>query len=172
MRRRFATLDVFTTRRFAGNPLASCSMRKGCDGGAMQTIAREFNLSETVFVLPPTRAATGRSCASSRPGANCPSPATRPSGTAVLLGLDGQNEADAQAFGLEEEVGIVPCIVERRGPGAGYARFRLPRLPEVIEGAPNASDAAWALGLDPAEIGFAGTSRAAVPPGSPTSSFR
>ena len=154
MRRRFATLDVFTTRRFAGNPLAVVLDAEGLDGDAMQTITREFNLSETVFVLPPE---DGRHRAKLRiftPGRELPFAGHPTVGTAVLLGLDGQNGADAQAFGLEEGVGIVTCIVERRGEGTGYARFRLPRLPEAMEGEPAVADVAWALGLDPSEIGF------------------
>ena len=47
MRRRFFTLDVFTGRRFAGNPLAVVLEAGGLDQAAMQTVAREFNLSET-----------------------------------------------------------------------------------------------------------------------------
>ena len=53
MRRRFVTLDVFTDKRFAGNPLAVVLEPAGLDPAAMQSIAREFNLSETVFVQPP-----------------------------------------------------------------------------------------------------------------------
>ena len=53
MRRDFFTLDVFTARKFAGNPLAVVMNGQGLDDAQMQTIAREFNLSETVFVLPP-----------------------------------------------------------------------------------------------------------------------
>ena len=53
MRYRFVTADVFTDRPFGGNPLAVLPDARGLDGGQMQSIAREFNLSETVFVLPP-----------------------------------------------------------------------------------------------------------------------
>ena len=53
MRRRFVTLDVFTERRFAGNPLAVVLDPAGLDTATMQAIAREFNYPETVFVLPP-----------------------------------------------------------------------------------------------------------------------
>jgi PhzF family phenazine biosynthesis protein len=53
MRRHFITLDVFTSRRFAGNPLAVVLDGEGLEGDSMQAIAREFNLAETVFVLPP-----------------------------------------------------------------------------------------------------------------------
>ena len=77
MRRRFVTLDVFTTRRFAGNPLAVVLDPGGLDTAAMQTIAREFNLSETVFVFPPADRQTAQSCASSRRHANCRSPVIR-----------------------------------------------------------------------------------------------
>ena len=53
MRRRFATLDVFTDRRFAGNPLAVVLDAEALDAAAMQAIAREFNHPETVFVFAP-----------------------------------------------------------------------------------------------------------------------
>ncbi len=49
----FETADVFTRLRFGGNPLALVHGAESLDGTAMQAIAREFNLSETVFVLPP-----------------------------------------------------------------------------------------------------------------------
>ena len=49
----FVTVDVFTDRRFGGNPLAVFPDARGLDDGEMQAIAAEFNLSETTFVLPP-----------------------------------------------------------------------------------------------------------------------
>src|SRR5262245_31761100 len=54
MDRRFYTLDVFTTTRFEGNPLAVVTDGDGLSQEAMQVIAREMNLSETVFVQKPT----------------------------------------------------------------------------------------------------------------------
>jgi len=50
MQRRYVILDVFTDRAFAGNPLAVVLDGAGLDDGQMQTVAGEFNLSETVFV--------------------------------------------------------------------------------------------------------------------------
>ncbi|MGG5812287.1 PhzF family phenazine biosynthesis protein [Falsiroseomonas sp. CW058] len=50
----YETCDVFTTTRFGGNPLAVVYGAEALDGAAMQRVAREFNLSETVFVLPAT----------------------------------------------------------------------------------------------------------------------
>ena len=54
MSHRFYTLDVFTTKRFEGNPLAVFTDGDGLSQNAMQAIAREMNLSETVFVQKPT----------------------------------------------------------------------------------------------------------------------
>jgi len=54
MKRRLYTLDVFTTKRFAGNPLAVVTDGDGLSTAKMQAIAREMNLSETVFVQKPT----------------------------------------------------------------------------------------------------------------------
>ena len=49
----FVTVDVFTDRRFGGNPLAVLPDARGLTDVQMQAIAAEFNLSETTFVLPP-----------------------------------------------------------------------------------------------------------------------
>jgi len=54
MDHRFFTVDVFTTTRFQGNPLAVITDGDGLSGDQMLAIAREMNLSETVFVQKPT----------------------------------------------------------------------------------------------------------------------
>src|SRR5215475_2195658 len=54
MEHRFYTLDVFTTNRFEGNPLAVFTDGDGLSNDQMQAIAREMNLAETVFVQKPT----------------------------------------------------------------------------------------------------------------------
>ena len=51
---RYDVVDVFTHRRFAGNPLAVVHGADGLDTARLQAIANEFNLSETVFPLPST----------------------------------------------------------------------------------------------------------------------
>lgn len=55
---RFVQLDVFTDRAFAGNPLAVFPEAEGLSDDQMMQIAREMNLSETVFVLKPENAPT------------------------------------------------------------------------------------------------------------------
>jgi trans-2,3-dihydro-3-hydroxyanthranilate isomerase len=158
MRRRFVTLDVFTGTRFAGNPLAVVLEPDGLDTAAMQTIAREFNLSETVFVFPPEDKSHRARIRIFTPVSELPFAGHPTVGTAVLLGrLDGGTNERKFVLGLN--VGPVPCDVTPNGEG-GRAVFDLPRLPADV-GAP-ADDAtiAAALGIDAADIGF-GTFRPA-----------
>ena len=112
MRRRFATLDVFTNRRFAGNPLAVVLDPEGLDTAAMQTIAREFGHPETVFVFPPEDPAHRARVRIFTPGRELPFAGHPTVGTAVLLGLrDGAAAGDEIV--LEEPIGPVRCTLER-----------------------------------------------------------
>jgi trans-2,3-dihydro-3-hydroxyanthranilate isomerase len=56
----YEIVDVFTDRPYAGNPLAVVFGAEALAGDQMRTLAREFNLSETVFVLPSAAGATYR----------------------------------------------------------------------------------------------------------------
>jgi trans-2,3-dihydro-3-hydroxyanthranilate isomerase len=155
MSRRFVILDVFTDQRFAGNPLAVVLDSQGLDTDGMQAIAKEFNLSETVFVAPPTDPHQRADIRIFTPGRELPFAGHPTVGTAVLLALlDRDGEPGAVAFGLKEKVGTVPCVVEVESSVKGLARFRLPRLPTTWGDGKETSDCAWALGLDPTEIGF------------------
>jgi trans-2,3-dihydro-3-hydroxyanthranilate isomerase len=159
MKRRFFTLDVFTSKKFAGNPLAVVLDAEGLDTDAMQAIAREFNLSETVFVLPPSDPAHRADLRIFVPTRELPFAGHPTVGTAVLLGLlDGKGGT----FTLGEKIGPVACVVTVGGAGeqvgqnnqVGQATFTLPRLPaELGNPAPDAAIAA-ALGLAEADIGF------------------
>ncbi|HEY1886747.1 MAG TPA: PhzF family phenazine biosynthesis isomerase [Roseiarcus sp.] len=86
MRRRFATLDVFTDRRFAGNPLAVVLDAEALDATAMQAIAREFNHPETVFVFAPADPAHRARVRIFTPARELPFAGHPTVGTAVLLG--------------------------------------------------------------------------------------
>jgi trans-2,3-dihydro-3-hydroxyanthranilate isomerase len=155
MARRFVTLDVFTAERFTGNPLAVVLDAEGLDTAAMQTIAKEFNLSETVFVFPPSEPRQRADIRIFTPARELPFAGHPTVGTAVLLALlDRDGQPGAAAFGLREQVGIVPCAVEVKDEMSGSARFRLPRLPFTWGEGKESADCAWALGLDPTEVGF------------------
>src|SRR5215470_1369727 len=111
MRRKFFTLDVFTRRRYAGNPLAVVIEPDGLDGAAMQAIAREFNLSETVFVLPAAEKAHRAELRIFTPAAELPFAGHPTVGTAVLVNrLDGTS--GRREIVLEEGIGPVRCTVE------------------------------------------------------------
>ena len=152
MRRRFATLDVFTRRRFAGNPLAVVLDAEGLDAAAMQALAREFNLSETVFVLPPTDAGHRARLRIFTPATELPFAGHPTVGTAVLLArLDGLTQEQEMILG--ESIGPVRCRVEPARGDFGRARFALPRLPQHFGNAAEATEIAAALGLELDDLG-------------------
>jgi trans-2,3-dihydro-3-hydroxyanthranilate isomerase len=154
MRRRFVTLDVFTEDRFAGNPLAVVLESDGLEKSDMQAIAREFNLAETVFVMQPAYARHRALLRIFTPQTELPFAGHPTVGTAVLLGCMSGYNLGVHEMVLEETIGPVHCTVEPRGEGHGHARFVLPRLPEKLDGAPGAEEAAAALGLNASDIGF------------------
>ena len=123
MQRRFHTLDVFTDTRFAGNPLAVVLEPEGLTSEAMQTIAREFNLAETVFVLPPESPAHRARMRIFTPAAELPFAGHPTVGTAVLLArIDGG--ARARELVLEEGIGPVRCRVTTKTGDAGTRPLR------------------------------------------------
>jgi trans-2,3-dihydro-3-hydroxyanthranilate isomerase len=160
MQLQFHILDVFTDTRFAGNPLAVVLDADALEGARMQTIAREFNLSETVFVLKPQQAAHTARVRIFTPAAEVPFAGHPTVGTGTLLAqlkasaaAQGQGQGDALVV-LEEQIGIVRVGVRLRAGAAPYAEFDAPKLPEDGGAAPPADQLAAALGLIPAEIGF------------------
>ena len=155
MPRRYAVLDVFTAEPLAGNPLAVVLDAEGLDDPRMQAIAREFNLSETVFVRPPAAERHRAALRIFTPKHELPFAGHPTVGSAVLLAiLDRGGEPGSVLFGLEEVVGVVSCAVEVHGDDRGRARFRLPRLPESWGEGLEPAQAAWGLGLDPTHIGL------------------
>lgn len=156
MKRRFHTLDVFTKTALCGNPLAVVSDCDGLDTPAMQAIAREFNLSETVFVLAPRNPVHTARLRIFTPAAELPFAGHPTVGAAVLIaGLRAPELAGGRdlAVVLEEEVGDVHCTVRLNRAGASFAFFDLPRLPEKLAEADPAALAA-ALSIAASDIGF------------------
>jgi trans-2,3-dihydro-3-hydroxyanthranilate isomerase len=158
MERRFAIWDVFTDRPLAGNPLAVVLDSGGLSEKEMQAIAREFNLSETVFVFPPRLPAHTAFIRIFTPSTEVKFAGHPTLGAAIQLAEDRISGAAADCDALivlEELIGSVRVgVVGRRGR-APYAEFDLPKLPEGM-GAPAYDDRiAAALGLAPQEIGFA-----------------
>jgi trans-2,3-dihydro-3-hydroxyanthranilate isomerase len=155
MNRRYKILDVFTDRALAGNPLAVVLDAAGLDDAAMQAVARELNLSETVFVFPPRNTAHSASIRILTTAKELPFAGHPTVGTAVCLArerFDGPGSHDAMIV-LEEKVGVVRCGVKLDG-ALGFAEFDCPELPHPVSEPPPKELLAAALGLAPAEIGF------------------
>ena len=152
MRRRFFTLDVFTTQRFAGNPLAVVLESGGLSDTAMQAIAREYNLPETVFVFPPDDPKHRARLRIFTPARELPFAGHPTVGTAILLAhLDGG--ALEREIVLAENVGPVACIVQP-GKDGGSASFGIPRQPEKTGTIVDTAKLAAAVSLNAADIGF------------------
>jgi trans-2,3-dihydro-3-hydroxyanthranilate isomerase len=152
MHRRFVTLDVFTHERFAGNPVAVVLDAEGLADATLQAIAREFNLSETVYVLAPRLAAHRARLRIFTPLSELAFAGHPTVGTAALLArLDGGSQS--RKFVLEEGVGPVHCTVEPIDEEHANARFEVPRLPTELGPAATPERLAAALGLSWTDIG-------------------
>lgn len=154
MRYRFVTLDVFTDRRFAGNPLAIVTDALGLMSERMQAIAREFGYPETVFLLPPDDAAHLARLRIFTPALEVPFAGHPTIGTALHLAREGRvlPGPDGRArIVLEEGAGPVPVTILFEGGRPVRAELTAPRRPTHgprLEAEP----IALALGLDPADL--------------------
>jgi trans-2,3-dihydro-3-hydroxyanthranilate isomerase len=153
----YHVLDVFTATPFQGNPLAVVLDADGLDARRMQLIAREFNLSETVFVLKPERTAHAARIRIFTPARELAFAGHPTVGTAALLAelrsTDAHRSGEALLV-LEEEIGPVRVGVRLRAGTVPFAEFDAPRLPQEVGTPPPTDRLAAALGLRPAEIGF------------------
>ena len=150
-------LDVFTDKRFSGNPLAVVLDAGRLKSGEMSAIAREFNLSETVFVLPPENPAHSAKIRIFTPQRELAFAGRPTVGTAALLASirsNGGNGEHDSIIALEQGIGTVRVGVRMRGAQAPFAEFDAPRLPEMTGALPSNEAIADALGLIPREIGF------------------
>jgi trans-2,3-dihydro-3-hydroxyanthranilate isomerase len=153
MKLNFATLDVFTSRRFAGNSLGVVFDADGIDGVTMQAIAREFNHPETVFVLKPTAAGSTAAARIFTPGREMPFAGHPTVGTALVLTLRRGAGSDVV---IEEKIGPVKCRVDAEGSDHGSASFIIPAMPSKAGAAASREAIAAALGLAVDDIGFDG----------------
>ena len=129
MRLRFATVDVFTTRQFGGNPLAVVLEAEGLSTEKMQAIAAEFNLSETTFVLPPKNPAHTAEVRIFTPKAELPFAGHPNVGTSFVVATRGSayGRAVGDRLVFEEKAGLVPIEVVRQGDAVVGARLTAPR---------------------------------------------
>ena len=106
---RYKIVDVFTETPLEGNPVAVYTDGRGIPGERMQRIAREMNLSETVFVLPAEVGGDAR-IRIFTPSRELPFAGHPTLGTAFVLG----EPTELESIRLETGAGVVPIEFERR----------------------------------------------------------
>lgn len=151
MKFRYFTCDVFTRERFGGNPLAVLPWAEGLTGAKMQQIAREFNYSETTFVLP-AEEGNDRKVRIFTPTREVPFAGHPNIGTAFVLasiGELGEIVGESRVI-FEEEAGRVPVAIRARD---GSYRCELDAPQGLTLGETIDTDlAAAALSLDASDI--------------------
>lgn len=146
----FQQVDVFTDRPFAGNPLCVVPQATGLSSEQMQAIAREMNLSETTFVLPPTDPQATYWMRIFTPAKEIPFAGHPSIGTAHVMARSGRFRLGEPVTRVFQQVGIgtLPLDIEVAGgtPGRVIMTQGTPRFGPVIR---DLDPVANALGLDP-----------------------
>ncbi len=150
----FYTADVFTSRRFGGNPLAVVPDARGLDAAMMQTITREFNYSESVFVLPPDDPTHTRRLRIFTPGAELPFAGHPTVGTGFILAAIGEIPLQGAQTSIifEEGVGPVPVTIRAENGIPVFSQLSAALMPQFGPTPPSSASLAAVLGLEPADF--------------------
>jgi trans-2,3-dihydro-3-hydroxyanthranilate isomerase len=119
---RYVIADVFTDEPLAGNAVAVFTDGRDLSEVDMQAIARETNLSETVFVLPATTGDADVRIRIFTPAVELPFAGHPTLGSAFVLGGPLQKIV----IRIETGAGIVPVELEREGPKIVFGRMEQP----------------------------------------------
>jgi trans-2,3-dihydro-3-hydroxyanthranilate isomerase len=122
---RYVVCDVFTDVPLAGNQLAVFTDARDLDPLTMQSLAREMNFSETVFVLPPSNADADVRIRIFTPVREPPFAGHPVLGTAFVLG----GPLSKIVIRLETGAGVVPIELEREGPRIVFGLMQQPIPP-------------------------------------------
>jgi trans-2,3-dihydro-3-hydroxyanthranilate isomerase len=149
MRARFFTADVFTDRAFGGNQLAVFPDAGDIDPALMLDIAREFNFSETTFVLPPGDPAHTARVRIFTPGGELRFAGHPTVGTAHVLAATGaiRLSGDTTRIILEEGVGPVPVTIRATDGKPVFVQLTAAQRPEVGPAVPSREHLAEMLSL-------------------------
>lgn len=150
---RFATVDVFTDRPFAGNPLAVVLDAQGLTSSQMQAIAREFNYIESTFVLPPEDPAHSARVRIFTPTREIPFAGHPNIGTAFVLAQEASatRGVSTERLTFEEDAGLVQIELISSAEGIRGARLVCPE-PFSRGGQLTAQQAAACLGLQSSDV--------------------
>lgn len=154
MKYEFVTVDVFTSVPFGGNPLAVLLDARGLTGEQMQKVAREFNLSETAFVLPPETPGGTARVRIFTPAVELPFAGHPTVGTAYVLASRGAVDLSAAAATvvLEEGVGLVEVKVVIRDGEVVTCQLTAAQAPEWGPPVPSPEALGRVLGVEPGAI--------------------
>jgi trans-2,3-dihydro-3-hydroxyanthranilate isomerase len=154
MRCRYITADVFTSRPLEGNQLAVFPDARGLSDALMQRIARELNLSETVFIFPPDDPHNTRCLRIFTPAAELPFAGHPTVGAAYVLAALGEIPltGDETRIICEEGVGPVPVLIRCEEGRPVFTQLSVAKLPEEGPPPPPASALAAMLSLAPDEV--------------------
>ena len=146
---RYITADVFTNKRFGGNPLAVLPNAEGLSDADMLSVAREFNYSETTFVLPPRNPAHSRRVRIFTPASEIPFAGHPTVGTAYVLASIGEIAltGDETSIVFEEGVGPVPVLIRAKSGRPVFSRLTAAKPPEVGPALPPRAELARILSL-------------------------
>jgi trans-2,3-dihydro-3-hydroxyanthranilate isomerase len=139
---------------FGGNQLAVFPEADELETRVLQAIARELNLSETVFVFPPANPAHTRRLRIFTPAAELPFAGHPTIGTAFVLASIGEVRLAASGASIvfEEGVGPVPVSIRAQDGRPGYCELTAAQLPEEGPAPPPLEEIASALSLRPEDL--------------------
>lgn len=143
----YSLVDVFTDELFGGNQLAVVQDCDDLPAHLMQKIAKEFNLSETTFVLPPKDKTNDYQVRIFTPEAEIPMAGHPTVGTAFILARKSNKLQSAHTLKLEEGVGVIPVKIEPDDSQSPLITMQQP-LPAFGEQYRNYIDIAAMLTLD------------------------
>jgi trans-2,3-dihydro-3-hydroxyanthranilate isomerase len=168
---RFYTADVFTTQAFGGNPLAVFPQAAAISSDRMQAIARELNLSETVFVLPPATATGTRRLRIFTPGSEIPFAGHPTVGTAFVLAAIGELPltGETTAIVFEEGVGPVPVTIRSQAGQPVFSELEAAQRPVIQPIARSLAELGAIVGLEAADLAVPGWQPATASCGLPFS---
>ena len=150
----FSTLDVFTDHTFGGNPLGVFPDASHLPTDLMQRVAREMNLSESVFLGPPESDDGAARVRIFTPGIEVPFAGHPTVGSAIYLAslLPDPPTEGTVTLVLDENVGPVPVDVRFEDGVPVFARFTTALLPEHRPSPVPDADLARMVGLDVPDI--------------------
>jgi trans-2,3-dihydro-3-hydroxyanthranilate isomerase len=150
----FHTADVFTDKLHGGNPLGIIPDATGLSDEQMLAITREFNYSETTFVLPPNDPANTRRVRIFTPAHELPFAGHPTVGTAFVLAATGTIPLTGEQTKIvfEEGVGPVAVTIRSRDGIPYFSQLTAAKLPEIGDPPPSVAELTEVLGLKSGDL--------------------